>query len=324
MNHSSVCRDMLIHLATPAEEKYMGAYDAEEALNRGWLLLGKATSVSADIFFRYENLLDEHQKLLGTHKACERTFKDNWVRFKAVTDELEKVKTAHAGCAAGEPEELKQLRVEQIVLKDSVAALEAEKEEWRGVSANQANTIRLLEEELKKAKAKLVEEEKTSQDLRKEYQDLAISAGHNEIDKNNIVKKFIPEMVRRLLNSYEYKKTLAEPFNLYSQSGFIDGVHVGREPEEARSILEEVEEIDLDAGAKYQSVYDALFTKEYPYIRKIQGTPSLNCEELMKIFPDPAPSVEATVASEQIGDPGMGGSSGPDPSSGDPSGSVFL
>ena len=40
MNHSSVCRDMMIHLATPVEEKYMDAYDADEAIKRGWLLLG--------------------------------------------------------------------------------------------------------------------------------------------------------------------------------------------------------------------------------------------------------------------------------------------
>ena len=245
MNHSSVCRHMMIHLATPAEEKYMGAYDAEEALNRGWLLLGKAASVSADIFFRYENLLDEHKKLRDTHEVCDRTFKDNWVRFKAVTDELEQIKAVHAGCVAGESEELKQLRVDQIILKDSVAALEAEKEEWRGVSASQANKIRLLEDELKKAKSQLKDEETSSQELRKELQGLAISSGHTEIDRNNIVKEFIPEMVCRLLNSYEYKKALAEPFNLFSQSGFIDGVHVGREPEESEKLLEDVEDLDL-------------------------------------------------------------------------------
>ena len=177
---------------------------------------------------------------------------------------------------------------------------------------------------MKKTKALLTDEERTSQELRKEFQDLAISSGHNEIDKNNIVKKFIPEMVRRLLNSYEYKKALAEPFNLYSQSGFIDGVHVGREAEEAEKLLEDVENLDLEAGDKYQPLYDQLFTREYPYVQKIQGTTSLNFEELMKIHPDPAPSVETNTASEQVEDPGADGSSRPDSPSRDPSGSVFL
>ena len=216
MNHSSVCRDMMIHLATPAEEKYTDAYDADEAIKRGWLLLGKAATAHADLFFRYETLLEENRKLVATPQVCDRTFKENWARFQAVTDELEQVNAAHAGCVAGESEELKKLKADQVGLKDRVAALEAEKEEWRSVSANQATKIRLLEEDFKKTRVQLADEDMTSQELWKENQELAISSGHVEIDRNKIVSQFVPEMIRRLLASYEYKKALAEPFNLFS------------------------------------------------------------------------------------------------------------
>ena len=183
----------------------------------------------------------------------------------------------------------------------------------------------MLEDDLKKTKAQLADKEMSSQELRKEIQELAISYGHVEIDRNKIVKDFIPEMVRRLLNSYEYKKALAEPFNLYSQSGFIDGVHVGREPEEARRLLEDVEDLDLEAGEKYQSLYDQLFTRDYPYVQKIRSTNSRKFEELMNMYPDPAPSlVETTIASEPVVEPRAEESSHPNSPPKDPSGSVFV
>lgn len=41
MSNSPVYRDMMIHLATPGEEKYIDAHDDEESTQRAWLLLGK-------------------------------------------------------------------------------------------------------------------------------------------------------------------------------------------------------------------------------------------------------------------------------------------
>lgn len=117
---------------------------------------------------------------------------------------------------------------------------------------------------MKKIRLLLSDEEMTCQELRKEKQDLTISAGNAEVDRNKIVNEFIPEAVRRLLNSHEYKQALDEPFNLYSQSGFLDGLSIGREPGEVAELLEDVEGLDVDAGEKYQLLNDQLFTKEYP------------------------------------------------------------
>ena len=165
------------------------------------------------------------------------------------------------------------------MLKDRVTALEVEKEEWRGVSSSQATKIRLLEEDLKKTRLQLSDEKMTSQELRKEKQELSISSGNVEIDRNRVVNEFIPEKFRRLLASHEYKQALAEPFNLYSQSGFMDGVHVGRELDEAMKMLENIDDIDLEAEEKYQPLYDQLFVKDYPYVQK-----------------DPAPSQVTQIA----------------------------
>ena len=56
MNNANFCRDMMIHLATPGEEKFLDAHDDEKAINRSWLFLGKTSTAVADVLFRYENL----------------------------------------------------------------------------------------------------------------------------------------------------------------------------------------------------------------------------------------------------------------------------
>lgn len=80
-------------------------------------------------------------------------------------------------------------------MKYRVSELEREKEEWRKVSGEQVEKIKSLEVDLKKTRLLLSDEEMTCQELRKEKQDLAISAGNAEIDRNRIVNEFIREMV---------------------------------------------------------------------------------------------------------------------------------
>ena len=230
--------------------------------------------------------------------------------------DFEKLKAEHAKCASADPEELKKLKAEHAGcssreqgLSGRIADLEKEKEEWRKVSGGQAERIKLLEADLAKTRLLLSDEEMATQELRKEKERIAILAGNAEVDRNKIVNVFIPEMIRRLLGSHEYKTALAEPFNLYSQSGFLDGVSLGRKPEEVDKLLEEVEGLDLDADVKYQPLYDQLFVKEYPYVQKIRKTIYRTFDELVELHPDPAPvnhvaqTVEETVAPESISEP---------------------
>ena len=91
-------------------------------------------------------------------------------------------------------------------------------------------------------------------------------------------------MVRRLLNSHEYKRSLATPFNLYSMSGFLDGVRMGRSSGAVEKVLEDVEDLDLEAVEKYQPLYDKLFMMEYPYVQKVSRTCHRSFKFLMEIF----------------------------------------
>ena len=110
MNNSSVCRDMMIHLATPGEEKYIDAHDDEEATNRAWLLLAKSATAQADLLFRFENVSEERRKVVAAHKDCDRKVKDGLKRFQSVKGDLEKLRAEHAKCASTNSEELKKLK----------------------------------------------------------------------------------------------------------------------------------------------------------------------------------------------------------------------
>jgi hypothetical protein len=121
MNNSNVCRDMMINLATPGEEKYLDAHDDNVAVQRAWLLLGKNATTQADLIFRYESLLGDHQKLTATHDVCDKTFADNWKRFGEMAAELKKVKDEHAECVKVNPEGIQKLRSENASLEDRVS-----------------------------------------------------------------------------------------------------------------------------------------------------------------------------------------------------------
>ena len=95
------------------------------------------------------------------------------------------------------------------------------------MSKDQVEKINSLEAELAKVSQALSDEEMAYQELRNENKGLAISSGHVEIDRNRIVNEFLPEFVRRFLGSHEFKEDLAKPFNLFYQSGLIDGANLG-------------------------------------------------------------------------------------------------
>lgn len=290
MNNATVCRDMMINLATPTEEKYLDGQEDSDAIRRSWLLLGKSATAQADLIFRFESLLREHQKLSDTHKVCDKTFDDNWKIFGKMAEELKQLKDVHAECAKVNPVGVEKLRSENASLEDRVCRLETEKEELSKVSGDQVERIKSLEAQLSEAKLKLSEEEKAYKELYQEKQDIAIAAGNAEVERNRIVNEFIPEVIRRFLGSHEFRTALAEPFNLYYQSGLIYGVGLFDEPEKAAKLLEEVEGIDMEANAKYLLLYDQALSQDYPFIQNIRQAIYRRYDELVALVPDPAPT----------------------------------
>lgn len=173
-------------------------------------------------------------------------------------------------------------------MNDRVVDLEREKEEWRKMSATQANKIKQLEEELSKAKASLDSEEDDIKSLRKDRADLAVKLGQTKMDRCNAVRELLPAVLSRLLGSHEYKRSFSIPFSLSLMDGWLWGVSLERTEEELGNILKDIDDLDLKANELYQALYDKIFSAENPYVDKIRKACYLPLSDIIKIFPAPA------------------------------------
>ncbi|GJY50337.1 hypothetical protein Tco_0441184 [Tanacetum coccineum] len=70
-NTNSICRDMLLHLSTPAERDYQRNFSHEDAIRRGFTKLGMAMSAVTDLLDRDEDLLASHEKLKGKYEELQ-------------------------------------------------------------------------------------------------------------------------------------------------------------------------------------------------------------------------------------------------------------
>ncbi|GJZ74781.1 hypothetical protein Tco_0639246 [Tanacetum coccineum] len=93
--------------------------------------------------------------------------------------------------------------------------------------------------------------------------------GYFEKEKIDSIGKLLPTVVKRLLNSHEYKESLSIPFNLAIQAGWAKGLAVKRSEKDLMDVLREVNGFDLT--------------------QKISGLPRRTVQELLKMYPAPPP-----------------------------------
>ncbi|GKA83218.1 hypothetical protein Tco_0789966 [Tanacetum coccineum] len=122
-----------------------------------------------------------------------------------------------------------------------------------------------------------------------ENERLVSKLGCLEKEKTDSIGKLLPTVVRRLLNSHEYKESLSIPFNLAIQAGWAKGLAVKRSEEDLMDVLREVQGFDPHSDTRMAVEYDKLFTKTYPFVEKISGLPRRTVQELLKMYPAPPP-----------------------------------
>ncbi|GJS66020.1 hypothetical protein Tco_0680584 [Tanacetum coccineum] len=225
----------------------MNAYDNNTAMERAWFSIARGAMAQTDALLRFEALYDAH---LALKERCEdvtrqlvstRTdFTHVSNLYNTLSNRYQQVRGEHAGCA------------------EKLVNAERERDELRAVNADQASHIKELEAELARKDSALVFSDRISNERAVENERLVSKLGYLEKEKIDSIGKLLPTVVRRLLNSHEYKESLSIPFNLAIQ---------------ARMTVE----------------YDKLFTKTYPYIEKISGLPRRTVQKLLKMYPAPPP-----------------------------------
>ncbi|GJW49527.1 hypothetical protein Tco_0090878 [Tanacetum coccineum] len=192
---------------------------------------------------------------------------------KLYTDAMSHYKTVkeeHAGC------------VQRIQI------LENEKNYLSAANHDQAARIHALEAELAKKDSALTYVERMVDEGNKEREKLTTQLSPAEIERFDCIRKLLPTIVSRLLQSHEYKQSLSEPFNMAIQAGWGKGLSEVRTEEQIMSALSRVKNFDAYSDRKLYPMYDGLFKKEYPYVKKIASGFRHSVADLLKIHHGPA------------------------------------
>ncbi|GJU18677.1 hypothetical protein Tco_1146643 [Tanacetum coccineum] len=272
------CRELLTHLAPPAVREEMNAYDNNTAMERAWFSIARGAMAQTDALLRFEALYDAH---LALKERCEdvtrqlvstRTdFTHASNLYNTLSNKYQQVRGEHAGCA------------------EKLVNAERERDELRAVNAGQVSQIKELEAELAKKDSALVFSDRVSNERAAENEKLVSKLGYFEKEKIDSIGKLLPTVVRRLLNSHEYKESLSIPFNLAIQAGWAKGLAMKRSEKDLMDVLREVQGFDPYSDTRMTVEYDKLFTKTYPFVEKISGLPRRTVQELLKMYPAPPP-----------------------------------
>ncbi|GJT89555.1 hypothetical protein Tco_1078400 [Tanacetum coccineum] len=244
-----VVRSNLADRADRAEREMMIMKINTMPLKGAWFSIARGAMAQNDALLRFEALYDAHLALKERCEDVTRQFVSTRTDFTHVSNlyntlsnRYQQVRGEHAGCA------------------EKLINAERERDELRAVNADQASHIKELEAGLARKDSALVFSDRISNERAVENERLMSKLGYLEKEKTDSIGKLLPTIVRRLLNSHEYKESLSIPFNLTIQAGWAKGLDVKRSEGDLMDVL-----------------------------REIFGLPRRTVQELLKMYPAPPP-----------------------------------
>ncbi|GJU64331.1 hypothetical protein Tco_1246166 [Tanacetum coccineum] len=250
------CKELVSHLATPAEDEFLGALSNVEVISRAYQTLGQSVVAQGELLKRHEQLNHDYVDLRNCNDAylleldhprssARRTEQEN----EGLNNKLSLIESAHSGCESREKELMDAIRTLEKNLKPKTCQLETAKE-----------------------RIKVLEGEK-----------LALSAelARAGVDRQKLVREFIPAVVKRLHTSVESEDEIAE-------------------------LLAGTEDLDIEGSKSWEEKHRELFTKQYPYVQKVADSYLLPMTDLLRVSPDvPTPRPASEIpgsAAEQTDD----------------------
>ncbi|GJU88906.1 hypothetical protein Tco_1301329 [Tanacetum coccineum] len=260
LNDVESCRDMMIHLATPAAQDQQNRLSDYQALQRSWFKLGRGSLAQIDILRRDEALNEDYGELCVSHRCI-------WVVSKR----------------------------RRILLK-MLAVVEKERDDLLDKDREREERIRQLEADLASKTSSLTDSDGVVITLKGDLERLTVDLSHAEIVRHNCVRQLLPIVFQRLLSNDEYKKSLSDVFNLAIVAGWSEGVKAACSEEEAEAFLATAADYDPACKTTFMSVFDSLFNKSYPYVEKLAESFRLPLGDLQNMWPEgtgPTPSGNA-------------------------------
>ncbi|GJZ90950.1 hypothetical protein Tco_0662877 [Tanacetum coccineum] len=231
------CRELMVHLAPPAAQEESNALTNPIDLEIAWFSLAQGAMAQVVILERFENLQDDYTKLAKAHGECSDTVR----KLDTTRQDLEH----NARLYTDMTDRYKGLKEEHVGYVDKFQALEKEKNELSSINRDQALQIRELEVELAKKYSALVYAERISAEGAVEKKKLVTQLSRAEIEKFDCIRKLLPVMVSRLLQSHEYKQSISEPFNMAIQARWSKGLAEECFEKDIMAALRRVENFDL-------------------------------------------------------------------------------
>ena len=148
------------------------------------------------------------------------------------------------------------------MLVDKVQGFNRERENWLKQNEEEA-------EKINKPKEALAASQNNAKKLETEKMGLTADLAQAEVVRHNLVKSLIPMVVCRLLDSAEYKQSLAKPLSLSFSAGWQQGVGINRKPEEVEQIFNASKKLNREAPCTWKAEFNKVFSLEYPFIKKI-------------------------------------------------------
>nr|GEV03957.1 hypothetical protein [Tanacetum cinerariifolium] len=238
-----------------------------------------------DIFKRFENLQADFGRLAESHTKC-GDMAEKLVQarldlahsshlYTSLSDRYKAFKNDHEGCAG------------------KLKGLENHNRELSQANKDQALRIKELEDTLAKKDSALVYAERINFERAQEKEKLVSQLGRVEMENFDCIRKLLPTVVGRLLQSHEYKQSLFEPFNLAIQAGWGKGLAEERSNKDLLKLMGRMEGFDAYADMKIKVEYEKLFEKRHPYVEKISHGFRHSVFDLLKVYPDSPPHGQA-------------------------------
>ncbi|GJW50022.1 hypothetical protein Tco_0091373 [Tanacetum coccineum] len=256
---------------------------------------------------QFESLYDTHhalqESLETTRSHLVRTREDfNVVQnfYNTLSERHRKLREEHAQCSEG----LAVVRAE----KDSLVATNAEQalrikeleQQLKSADEVHSSAVKDLESQLAQKDSALVYAERVSGERLSENEKLRAQLVFAQKEKTDAIRKLLPTVVGRLLQSHEYKQSLSVPFNYALQTGWGQGLAEERSEEELRKIMMRMNGFDPYSDKKMSAEYERLFSKTYSYVDRISHLSEKPVQDLLKLHPAPPPRDAPKVGSGGI------------------------
>ncbi|GJV02421.1 hypothetical protein Tco_1335990 [Tanacetum coccineum] len=301
------CRDLMVNLIPPGVREEMNLLDNNVVLDRAWFSLARGAMAQAHALCQFESLYDTHhalqESLETTRGQLVRTREDfNVVQnfYNTLSEKHRKLREEHAQCSEG----LAVVRAE----KNSLMATNAEQtlrikeleQQLKSVHEVHSSAVKDLESQLAQKDSALVYAERISGERLSENEGLRAQLAFAQKEKTDAIRKLLPTVVERLLQSHEYKQSLSVPFNFALQTGWGQGLAEERSEKELHKIMMRMNGFDPYSDKKMTAEYERLFSKTYPYVDRISHLSEKPVQDLLKLHPAPPPRDAPKVGSGGI------------------------